>query len=114
VPAGRPTALPGFALTVLPDTSRSVRIDAIARRNEKIGDELTRKTAERTAGERNSIMISSPNGAMKVAEIDHLTISAQARRQVTRALRCLQICNALFRRSTRHPRQTEQLARRVR
>jgi hypothetical protein len=42
--------------------------DAVARRTEKIGDELTRKTAASTAGEKNSIMTVSPDRVTRVAE----------------------------------------------
>ncbi|MBK3742445.1 hypothetical protein G3A39_24720 [Paraburkholderia aspalathi] len=45
-----------------------MRIDAIARWTEKIGEELTRKTAARTAGEKNSIMTTSPDRVTQVAE----------------------------------------------
>jgi hypothetical protein len=88
-----------------------MRLDAMARRAEKIGEELTRKTASRIAGERNSIMTRSPNGATQVAKADHLTIAAQESRQVTRALRFLRICNALFPRLRGNPRRPEQAAR---
>jgi hypothetical protein len=50
------------------DASRRTNSDTIARRAEKIGDELTRKIAARTAGEKYSIMTNPPDRVMRVAQ----------------------------------------------
>jgi len=56
------------ALVGLAGLSRRISNDAVARRTEKIGVELTRRIAEQTAGEKNSIMTNSPNRVTPVAE----------------------------------------------
>jgi hypothetical protein len=50
------------------DASRRISNDAMARRTEKIGVELTRKTAVSTAGERYSIMVTLQKRGTQVAE----------------------------------------------